>query len=120
MEVVHSGRIMTGPPAASRGLCRDPDALRLVECEGSASVCALPATHAVLSNVASGPALTAGRRVVSQTTGMVPVGITVRNAEDPLAEQIRKRVPSLPRCASVGETAGERNDKAVYSLDHLE
>ena len=52
--------------------------------------------------------------------GVVVVGMAARDAEDPLAEQIRKRVSNLPRCAPVSQAAGERLDEAVYPLGRLE
>ena len=46
--------------------------------------------------------------------------MTARDAEDPLADQVRERVPNLPRCAFVGQTPGERLDQAVHTLSRLE
>ena len=53
-------------------------------------------------------------RVVGQVVGIVAIGMTARDAEDPLADQVLKRVPNLPRCASVGQTPGERLHHAVH------
>ena len=50
----------------------------------------------------------------------LPSGVTARDAEDPLADQVRERVPNLPRCAFVGQTPGERLDQAVHALGRLE
>ena len=46
--------------------------------------------------------------------------MTARDAEDPLADQVRERVPNLPRCAFVGQTPGERLDQAIHALGRLE
>ena len=45
--------------------------------------------------------------------------MTARDAENPLADQVRERVPNLPRCAFVGQTPGERLDQAVHALGRL-
>ena len=58
--------------------------------------------------------------VVGQVVGIVAIGMTARDAEDPLADQVRERVPNLPRCAFVGQTPGERLDQAVHALGRLE
>ena len=58
--------------------------------------------------------------VVGQVVGIVAIGMTARDAEDPLADQVRERVPNLPRCALVGQTPGERLDHAVHTLSRLE
>ena len=58
--------------------------------------------------------------VVGQVVGIVAIGMTARDAEDPLADQVRERVPNLPRCAFVGQTPGERLDQAVHTLSRLE
>ena len=42
--------------------------------------------------------------VVGQVVGIVAIGMTARDAEDPLADQVRERVPNLPRCAFVGQS----------------
>ena len=34
--------------------------------------------------------------VVGQVVGIVAIGMTARDAEDPLADQVRERVPNLP------------------------
>ena len=52
--------------------------------------------------------------------GVVAVGMAARDAEDPLAEQIRQRVSNLPRCAPVSQAAGEGLHKAVCPLGRLE
>ena len=52
--------------------------------------------------------------------GIVAIGMTARDAEDPLADQVRERVPNLPRCAFVGQTPGERLDQAIHALGRLE
>ena len=58
--------------------------------------------------------------VVGQVVGIVAIGMTARDAEDPLADQIRERVPNLLRGALVGQTPGERLDQAVHALGRLE
>ena len=58
--------------------------------------------------------------VVGQVVGIVAIGMTARDAEDPLADQVRERVPNLPRCAFVGQTPGERLDQAIHALGRLE
>ena len=58
--------------------------------------------------------------VVGQVVGIVAIGMTARDAEDPLADQIRERVPNLLRGALVGQTLGERLDQAVHALGRLE
>ena len=53
--------------------------------------------------------------------GSLNIGqIIGRDAEDPLPDQIRERVPNLPRGAPVGETPGKRLDEAVHALGRLE
>ena len=59
-------------------------------------------------------------RVIGQVVGIVAIGMSARDAEDPLADQVLTRVPNLPRCASVGQTPGERRDHAVHPLRRLE
>ncbi len=59
-------------------------------------------------------------RVVGQVVGIVAIGMTARDAEDPLADQVRERVPNLPRGALVGQTPGERLDQAVHTFSRLE
>ena len=46
--------------------------------------------------------------------------MTARDAEDPLSDQLRERVPNLLRRALVRETPGERLDEAVHALGRLE
>ena len=58
--------------------------------------------------------------VVGQVVGIVAIGMTARDAEDPLADQVRERVPNLPSRALVGQTPGERLDQAVHALSRLE
>ena len=58
--------------------------------------------------------------VVGQVVGVVTIGMTAGDAEDPLADQIRERVPDLPWRAPVGETPGERLDQAVHLLRRLD
>ena len=43
-----------------------------------------------------------------------------RDAEDPLTDEVRERVPNLPRWAFVGQTPSERLDQAVHTLRRLE
>ena len=38
--------------------------------------------------------------VVAQPVGIVPIGMATRDAEDPLAEQVRQRSRTLPACRS--------------------
>ena len=42
--------------------------------------------------------------ILRQVVGVVAVGMTARDAEDPLSDQLRERVPNLLRRALVGET----------------
>ena len=58
--------------------------------------------------------------VLRQAVGVVAVGMTARDAEDPLPNQLRERVPNLLRRALVGETPGKRLDEAVHALGCLE
>ena len=58
--------------------------------------------------------------VLGQVVGVVAIGMTAGNAEDPLADQIRERVPNLPRRAPVGQTPGKPLDEAVHALGRLE
>ena len=58
--------------------------------------------------------------VVGQVVGIVAIGMTARDAENPLADQVRERVPNLPSGALVGQTPGERLDQAVHALGRLE
>ena len=58
--------------------------------------------------------------ILRQVVGVVAVGMTARDAEDPLSDQLRERVPNLLRRALVGETPGKRLDEAVHALGCLE
>ena len=58
--------------------------------------------------------------VLRQVVRVVAVGMTARDAEDPLSDQLRERVPNLLRRALVGETPSERLDEAVHALGRLE
>ena len=58
--------------------------------------------------------------ILRQVVGIVAVGMTARDAEDPLSDQLRERVPNLLRHALVGETPGKRLDEAVHALGCLE
>ena len=44
--------------------------------------------------------------VVGQAVGIVAIGMTARDAEDPLADQVRERVPNLPSGALVEQSTG--------------
>ena len=59
-------------------------------------------------------------RVVGQVIGIVAVGVTARDGEDALSDQIRERVPNLLWGAPVGETPGKRLDEAIHALGRLE
>ena len=54
--------------------------------------------------------------VVAQPVGIVPIGMATRDAEDPLAEQVRQRMPDLARLPVVDQTLGESLDQAVAAF----
>ena len=58
--------------------------------------------------------------ILRQVVGVVAVGMTARDAEDPLSGQLRERVSSLLGSALVGEAPGKRLDEAVHALGRLE
>ena len=58
--------------------------------------------------------------VVAQPVGIVPIGMATRDAEDPLAEQVRQRMPDLARLPVVDQTLGESLDHAVLPLRGFE
>ena len=59
-------------------------------------------------------------RVVGQMVGIVAIGMTARDAEDPPGGSGPRACAGLPRCAFVGQTPGERLDQAVHVLGRLE
>ena len=59
-------------------------------------------------------------RVVGEVVGVVAIGMTAGNAEDPLAEQLRQRVPDLPGLPSVHQTPGETRHQPIHALRRLE
>ena len=54
--------------------------------------------------------------VVSEAVPIVAIGMATRNAEDPLAQQIRQRMPDLAGLPVVDQTLGEPVDQPVLSL----
>ncbi len=59
-------------------------------------------------------------RVVGEVVGVVAIGMAVGNAEDPLAEQLRQRVPDLPELPPVHQTPGETRYQPIHALRRLE
>ena len=59
-------------------------------------------------------------RVVGEVVGVVAIGMAAGNAEDPLAEQLRQRVPNLPEFPPVHQTAGETRHQPIHALGRLE
>ena len=49
--------------------------------------------------------------VVSEAVPIVAIGMATRNAEDPLAQQIRQRMPDLAGLPVVDQTLGEPVDQ---------
>ena len=58
--------------------------------------------------------------VVSEAVPIVAIGMATRNAEDPLAQQIRQRMPDLAGLPVVDQTLGEPVDQPVLSLCRLQ
>ena len=58
--------------------------------------------------------------VVSEAVPIVAIGMATRNAEDPLAQQIRQRMPDLAGLPVVDQTLGEPVDQSVLSLCRLQ
>ena len=58
--------------------------------------------------------------VVGEVVGLVAIGMTAGNAEDPLAEQFRQRVPDLPGLPPVDQPAGKACHLPVQLLLRLE
>ena len=59
-------------------------------------------------------------RVVGEVVGVVAIGMTAGNAEDPLAEPLRQRVPDLPELPPVHQTPGETRHQPIHALRRLE
>ena len=59
-------------------------------------------------------------RVVGEVVGVVAIGMTAGNAEDPLSEQRRQRVPDLPGLPPVHQTPGETRHQPIHALRRLE
>ena len=59
-------------------------------------------------------------RVVGEAVRIVAVRMPAGDAEDPLADQVRQRVPDLLRRAGIGQTPGQRLEQAVHALGRLE
>ena len=58
-------------------------------------------------------------RVVGEVVGVLAIGMTAGNADDPLAEQLRQRVPDLPGLPPVDQTAGKARHQSVQPLRRL-
>ena len=58
--------------------------------------------------------------VVSEAVPIVAIGMATCNAEDPLAQQIRQRMPDLAGLPVVDQTLGEPVDQPVLSLCRLQ
>ena len=58
--------------------------------------------------------------VVSEAVPIVAIGMATRTAEDPLAQQIRQRMPDLAGLPVVDQTLGEPVDQPVLSLCRLQ
>ena len=58
--------------------------------------------------------------VVGEMLGVVAVGMAAGDAEDPLAEQVRHRVPDLAGFAPVDQTANKPGHQPVYLLGRLQ
>ena len=59
-------------------------------------------------------------RVGGEVVSVVAIGMAAGNAEDPLAEQLRQRVPDLPGLPPVDQTAGKARHQPVQPLRRLE
>ena len=59
-------------------------------------------------------------RVVGEAVGVVAIGMAAGNPEDPLAEQLRQRVPDLPGLPPVNQTAGKARHQPVQPLGRLQ
>ena len=59
-------------------------------------------------------------RVIGEVLGVVAIGMTAGNAENPLAEQLRQRVPDLPGLPPVHQTPGETRHQPIHALRRLE
>ena len=51
--------------------------------------------------------------VIGEVLGIAAVRLTAADTDDVLAEQVRKRVPNLPRRTPVAQAPGEHPDQAV-------
>ncbi len=59
-------------------------------------------------------------RIVGEVVGVLAIGMTAGNAEVPLAEQRRQRVPDLPERPPVHQTLGETRHQPIHALRRLE
>ena len=58
--------------------------------------------------------------IVGEAVGIVAIGMAARDAEDPLAQQIRQRMPNLAGLPVVDQTLGEPLDHAILTLRGFE